>query len=365
MTKDPVCKIDVDESAAKHQVRYSGETYYFHAGQCKAAFEENPERYLDFIQERSIQRRKVVVVGTGQVGSDFAYALMISGLANSIVLIDQDRERADGQAMDLNHGLSFVQPSKIHAGDYSDCRDADIVVVTAGAAQKPGETRLELVQKNTAIFKKIIPEVVKYGPRILLIVSNPVDILTYVALKVSGYPANRVIGSGTVLDSARFRYILGNHCDVDPRNVHAHILGEHGDSEVPVWSQATIAGIPLGEYCPACRAVCSQEERDETFNQVRNAAYEIIKKKGATSFAIGLALVRIAGSILRDEQSVHTVSTLVEGEYDISDICLSVPAIIGRNGVSRIIRIPLDDSELEKLKASASVLKNTIKGLEI
>lgn len=332
---------------------------------CKASFEEDPEKYLKALQADFVEERKVAIVGAGQVGSTFAFALMISGLATSIVLIDQATDRAEGHMMDLNHGLSFVQPSSIHVGDYSDCKDASIVVVTAGASQKPDETRLDLVRRNTDIFKDIIPQVAKYNPRILLIVSNPVDVLTYVALKVSGYPMNRVIGSGTALDTARFRYLLSRRFEVDPRNVHAYIIGEHGDSEVPVWSQVNIGGVSFGEYSRVCQKDCPQDEREDIFNQVKNAAYEIIKKKGATSFAIGLALVRIVGSILRNENSVLTVSTLVDSYYGVSDVCLSVPVILSQHGVSKVLTIGLDPSEINKLQASANVLKNVIKGLDI
>jgi L-lactate dehydrogenase len=332
---------------------------------CKAPFEEDPEKYLKALQADFVEERKVAIVGTGQVGSTFAFALMISGLATSIVLIDQATDRAEGHMMDLNHGLSFVQPSSIRVGDYSHCKDASIVVVTAGASQKPDETRLDLVRRNTDIFKDIIPQIAKYNPRILLIVSNPVDVLTYVALKVSGYPMNRVIGSGTALDTARFRYLLSRRFEVDPRNVHAYIIGEHGDSEVPVWSQVNIGGVSFGEYSRACQKDCPQDEREDIFNQVKNAAYEIIKKKGATSFAIGLALVRIVGSILRNENSVLTVSTLVDSYYGVSDVCLSVPVILSQHGVSKVLTIGLDPSEINKLQASAKVLKNVIKGLDI
>lgn len=365
MARDPVCRMQVHEDQAKHQLQYRGKTYYFCTERCKASFEQDPEKYLKVMEGDFTAERKVAIVGTGQVGSTFAFALMVSGLATSIVLIDQNTERAKGHVMDLNHGLSFVQPSRIYVGDCSDCKDANIVVVTAGAGQKPDETRLDLVRKNTHIFKDIIPEIVRYNPRMLLIVSNPVDILTYVALKLSEYPMNRVIGSGTSLDTARFRYLLSRHCEVDPRNVHAYIIGEHGDSEVPVWSLANIAGISFRQYCPVCRRKCSENEREEIFNQVKNAAYEIIKRKGATYFAIGLALVRIVGSILRDENSVLTVSTLVDGYYDISDVCLSIPVILNRNGVSKTLKIALDESEIRKLQASATVLKDVIKTLDI
>lgn len=304
-------------------------------------------------------------MGAGQVGATFAFALMISGLATSIVLIDLSPQRAEGHVMDLNHGLSFVQPSRVYVGDYSDCRDANIVVVAAGAGQKAGETRLDLVRKNTDVFKDIIPQIVRYNPMTLLIVSNPVDVLTYVALKLSEYPMNRIIGSGTVLDTARFRYLLSRHCEVDPRNVHAYIIGEHGDSEVPVWSKVSIGGVSFDQYCSVCGKRCPEDVRQATFDQVRNAAYEIIKRKGATNFAIGLALVRIVGSILRDENSVLTVSTLIDSYYDISDVCLSVPVILNRNRISRILKIGLNESEVKKLQASASVLKSVIKTIQI
>jgi L-lactate dehydrogenase len=312
-----------------------------------------------------MDERKVAIVGAGQVGATFAFALMISGLATRIVLIDLSPERAEGHVMDLNHGLSFVKPSTIYVGDYSDCKDANIVVVTAGAGQKPGETRLDLVRRNTDIFKDIVPKIVRYEPRILIIVSNPVDVLTYATLRLSEYPMSRVIGSGTVLDTARFRYLLGSHCGVDPRNVHAYIVGEHGDSEVAVWSQVNIGGVAFRRYCQVCERECSEGEREEVFNKVKNAAYEVIKKKGATNFAIGLALVRIVESILRDENSVLTVSTLVNDYYDISDVCLSIPAIVNRNGISKTLSIGLEESEVEKLQASANVLKEVINSIEI
>jgi len=317
------------------------------------------------MQKAFSEERKVVIVGAGQVGATFAFALMTSGLAGSIVLIDQAAERAEGHVMDLNHGLSFVQPCRIYAGDYTDCGDASVVVITAGASQKPGETRLDLTQRNADIFKSIIPQIVQHQPKIVVVVSNPVDVLTYVALKISQYPENRIIGSGTVLDTARFRYLLSKNCQVDPRNVHAYIIGEHGDSEVPVWSQVNIGGVSFRNYCSVCHKHCGGNERDDIFNQVRSAAYEIINRKGATTFAIGLALVRIVGSILRDENSVLSVSTLLDGYYGISDVCLSIPVILNRNGVSRALDIILDESEIGKLKASADVLKAAIKKLDI
>ena len=309
--------------------------------------------------------RKVVVVGTGQVGATICYALMMSGIASTIVLINRNTDLSEGHAMDLNHGLSFVQPATIFAGNYSDCKGADIVVVTAGAAHKQGETRLDLVSRNTDIFKDVIPKITVHEPGILLIISNPVDILTYVALKVSGYPMKRVIGSGTTLDTARFKFLLSRHCRVDPHNVHAYVIGEHGDSELPVWSQANIAGLPLKEDCSACEKNCAMAERDAIFEQVKNAAYEIINRKGYTNFAIALAVVRIITSILRDENSVLTVSTLINDYYDISDVCLSIPTILNMNGIARHIKIDLDEGEIHQLQDSAKALKKIIGQLKI
>lgn len=285
--------MEIDEGQARHRTLHRRENNFFCSEDCKVKFESNPEKYSDTVGHEVSKTRKVVVIGAGQVGATICFALTMSGLASTIVLVDLDSSLAEGHAMDLNHGLSFVQPARIFAGNYSDCKGADIVVVTAGAAQKPGETRLDLVRKNTEIFKDIIPKITAHEPKTLLIVSNPVDILTYVTLKVSNYPMNRVIGSGTTLDTARFRYLLSRHCQVAPRNVHAYIIGEHGDSEVPVWSQANIAGLALKNHCPVCERNCSSKERDEIFDQVKNAAYEIINRKGYTNFAIALAVVRI------------------------------------------------------------------------
>lgn len=365
MVKDPVCGMEVNERPARHRAQYMGETHYFCSESCKTAFESHPEKYIEAYKHFASEKRKVVVVGAGQVGATFSFALMISGLASSIVLIDMNSDLSEGHTMDLNHGLSFAHPTRIFAGDYPDCEGADIVIVTAGAAQKPGETRLDIVQKNTEIFKDIIPKVAEQNPDIILIVSNPVDILTYVAFKISGYPMNRVIGSGTTLDTARFRFLLSRHCRVDPRNVHAYIIGEHGDSEVPVWSQVNIAGMPFKDYCPGCRRGCSTEEREEIFQQVKNAAYEIINRKGHTNFAISLALVRIVSSILRDENSVLTVSSLIDDYYGIKDVCLSIPVILNLNGISKHIYINLNETESHRLRVSAESLKGIIERLGI
>jgi L-lactate dehydrogenase len=360
MTRDPVCGMQVDKEDASFVSDYKGRRYYFCTSRCKKSFDEDPEKYLKLSDGSMIEERKIVVVGTGQVGSTFAFALMISGVADKIVLIDRNRGVAEGHAMDLNHSMPFSQPSIIRAGDYSDCQDASIVVITAGVPQKPGESRLALAGRNAGIFRDIIPKIAERNPRIILVVANPVDLLTHVALQISGYPMNRVIGSGTVLDTARFEYLLGEHCGVDPRSVRAHVIGEHGDSEVAVWSQVTIGGVPLKDYCPVCGRGCSPEEKAGIFENVKRAAYDIIDRKGATYFAIALGLVRMCGCILRDERSVLTASTLLDDYYGISGICLSIPTILGRNGVSKVIRIQLDRKERKQLIESAEVLKAMI-----
>ena len=317
------------------------------------------------MKEATYPTSKVVIVAAGLVGSTFAYSLMISGLAPEIVLIDVDREKCVAEAMDLNHGLPFVRPTIVRAGDYPDCRDAEIIVLTAGAAQKPGETRLELVKKNAAIMEDIVARIVSYTQRaMLLVVSNPVDVLTYVALKRSGFPPNRVMGSGTLLDSARFRYLLSHHCGIDSRNVHAYVIGEHGDSEVPAWSRVNIAGTPMETYCTLCGRGCGQQVRDRLFEQVKDSAYHIIERKGATYYAISLALVRIVESVLRNEHSVLTVSSLLNDYYGVDDVCLSVPTVVDRSGIVKVIQSPLSDLEIERFQQSAAVLKQAINELE-
>jgi L-lactate dehydrogenase len=310
------------------------------------------------------QTRKVVIVGAGAVGSTFAYALVASGHADEIVLVDARRELAEGQVLDLVHGLPFVPSVEIRVGEARDYRDASLIVVTAGAAQRPGETRLELLQKNAAIVGSVVDEVVAQGATgILLIVSNPVDVLTNVALERSGWPRGRVIGSGTVLDTARLRYLLGRHCRVDVKSVHAYVIGEHGDSEVVPWSLAHIAGVSLDDYCPCGGCRDWQAERAALEQAVRDSAYHIIQYKGATWFAIGLALVRIVGAILRDERSVLTVSTRLEGEYGLTGVCLGVPCLVGAGGVERIIEAPLAVDEAAGLQRSAEVLRQALASL--
>ncbi len=309
---------------------------------------------------------KIAVIGVGFVGSSFAYSLMIHGTVSEIVLIDIDKKRAEGEAADLNHGLSFVRPARIWAGDYPDCEGADIVVITAGLAQKPGESRLKLVDRNVGIFGQIIPKIKEYNKEcILLVATNPVDIMTYASLKLSGFPSSRVIGSGTILDTSRLRYLLAEYLRVDPRNVHAYIIGEHGDSEVPVWSLANVAGTRLKDYCPICGREYDEQYLNTIFEQVKNAAYKIIELKGRTYYAIGLGLTRIVESIIRDENAVLTVSSLLQDYYGVSDICISVPTIINRNGVREVLRLPLEKEEIKKFQNSASILKNITQSLNL
>jgi L-lactate dehydrogenase len=298
----------------------------------------------------------------GNVGATFAYTLLLSGLAHEIVLIDANRARAEGEAMDLNHSVPFAEPTRIWAGDYEDCALAALTVITAGANQKPGETRLDLIGKNAGIFRQIVPQIARYNPDgLILVTTNPVDVLTYATCKLSGLPTERVIGSGTILDTARFRYLLGQRLGVDPRSVHAYIIGEHGDSEVPVWSLANVAGVRLPDYCAAQGIDYDQATFDEIFRQTRDAAYEIIERKGATYYAIGAGLVRLVEAILRDQHSVLSVSSYIEEYYDVRDVCLSLPSIVNRGGIQDVLHLTLSPAEIEALTHSARVLKETIK----
>ncbi len=307
---------------------------------------------------------KVAIVGVGNVGATLAYGLLLSGLPTEIVLIDQNIYKAEGEAMDLTHAVPLAKPTRIYAGTYQDCKDAAITIVTAGAAQKPGETRIDLAVKNTKIFQSIVEEIVKHNPDgLILIATNPVDVLTYASIKFSGLPPNRVFGSGTILDTARFRYLLSQRFDVDPRSVHAYIIGEHGDSEVPVWSLANIAGMQLDDYCEENQMGCKSKELDEIFQRTRDAAYHIIERKGATFYAIGTGLVRIVEAVLRDQSTVLSVSSLIDDYYGISKVCYSLPTVIDRGGVERVIRLKLSKLEQEGLKNSAQVLKATIQQL--
>jgi L-lactate dehydrogenase len=309
-----------------------------------------------------MQSRKVVVIGAGAVGATYCYALAQSGLADEIVLTDRNEDLMKGQVLDLVHGQTFFPTVGIRSGNIDDCADAQLVVITAGAAQKPGETRLELIKKNAAITGSIAEDIARSGCKgVMMIVSNPVDVLTYVALKRSGWEKRRVIGSGTVLDSSRFRHLLSKHCGVDVHNVHAYILGEHGDSEFAAWSMTNIAGINIDEYCHVCNKCTGwKDQRKLIEQQVRDSAYHIINYKGSTQFAVGLALVRITGAILRSQRSILSVSTFVDSEFGIRDVCLSVPCVVSDNGVTGIIESPLTPSELTALSHSAQILRKAI-----
>ncbi len=305
--------------------------------------------------------RKVVMIGCGFVGSACCFSLMQSGLFSEMVLIDADKAKAEGEALDISHGVPFSKPIKIYAGDYDDIKNASLIIISAGANQKPGETRLDLVKKNISIFKSIIPEIKKRDFKgILLIVANPVDILTTVAIKLSGLPENRVIGSGTVLDTARLKHELGNHLNVDPRSVHAFIIGEHGDSEIAAWSSANVSGIPLHNFCEMRGHFNHQEATEKIAEDVKNSAYEIISRKKATYYGIAMAVKRICEAIVRDEKSILPISSMLHGEHGIEGISLSMPAIVGKDGVETLVPIQLNDEEVSKLRLSAKTLQDTL-----
>jgi len=316
------------------------------------------------LSKQNVGGPKIVIVGAGFVGTTFAYSLLIRGLASQVVIIDIDKMRAEGEVMDLNHGMPFAYPAKISAGDYSDCKDADMVVIAVDKGQKIGQSRLELAEGNWEIMRKIVPEITKHNAEcILLVVTNPLDVMTFAALKLSGFPKNRVIGSGTILDTARLRYLLSEYLEVDSRNVHAYIIGEHGDSEVPVWSLANVAGIRLKDYCPICHVPYDAEVFNDLFLKVRNAGYEIIKRKGRTNYAVALGMTKIVESIIRDENAIVTVSCLLEDYHGVSDICLSVPVVLNRSGVKETIRLPLDDKEIADFQKSAAIIKKVANSL--
>ena len=298
-----------------------------------------------------VNSRKVAVIGCGFVGSSSAFALMQSGLFSEMVLIDADTKRAEGEAMDISHGISFARPMQIYAGNYDDITDAAIIVITAGANQKPDETRLDLIKKNAAIMKSFVGEIKKrdFGGILLI------------ALKESGYPSNRVIGSGTVLDTGRFKYLLGEHLDVDSRSVHAFIIGEHGDSELAAWSNARIGGLKVNDFCELRGHFNHEQSMKKIFENVRNSAYEIIERKHATYYGIAMAVKRICEAIVRNEKSILPVSSLMTGEYGLNDVVLSIPAVVDETGVQKVIPIELNDEELTKLKDSANILKDIAK----
>ena len=308
--------------------------------------------------------KKIVLVGTGMVGMSFAYAAMNQNLCDELVLCDINKKRATGEAKDLNHGLAFSKTSmKIYAGEYSDCEDADVVVICAGVGQKPGETRLQLLQRNLEIFKTIVQPIVDSGfDGIFLVATNPVDIMTRVTRKLSGFPNNKVIGTGTTLDSARLRFLLGDYFDINPRNIHGYVIGEHGDSEFVPWSQITIGPKSISDELmdnPRYKL----EELEKIEDDVRHAAYEIIEAKGATYYGIGMAICRVARAILQDENSILTVSARLDGSYGMDKVYVGNPCVIGRNGATRRIELTLKNTELKKLKESCDMLDETFHGL--
>lgn len=303
---------------------------------------------------------KITIIGAGAVGATTAYTLMLSGLVSEIVLIDKDRNCAEGNALDMNHGISFVNPVKIIAGDYDDIKDSDMVIITAGANQEAGERRTDLLKRNAKIMESIAQNVLKHchDDTIILVVTNPVDIMTYIIYKISGFSRNHIIGSGTVLDTARLKYLLGEHTNIDVRNVHTYIIGEHGDSEVASWSTTTVAGMSIDNFCKSSKmcddtAVCTAR----FYETVKNSAYEIIEKKGATYYAIALAVKRIVECIIGNEKSILTVSSMLNGQYGIENMCLAVPTVVTSEGAERIIEIPLSADEAEGLQKSADKLK--------
>ena len=308
--------------------------------------------------------RKIGIIGCGNVGMTVAYTLISHGLCTELVLIDVNKQKAESEAMDLGHCLPFLSPMQIYAGDYADLIDAEMIVIAAGVGQRPGETRIDLVHRNADVFKEILKNIVTVNTDcILLIVSNPVDILTYVALKASGFPPSRVIGTGTVLDTARLKYLVGEKLGVDYRNVHSFIIGEHGDSELAVWSGANVSGINIDDFCPLCHNCHRMTDLYELYDEVKNSAYEIIRGKGATYYAIAQATRRIIEAIFGDENSILPVTAYLEGQYGLNDICMSIPSIVGAGGVKHVLDIPLCDSEYAALMTSANTLRQVINSL--
>ena len=313
----------------------------------------------------AINIRKAAIVGCGFVGASIAFRFLQQGLFSHLVLLDANHAKAEGEAMDLSDGLPYGAAMEITAGTYDDISDCALVVITAGANQKPGETRLDLIEKNTAILRSIMKEITaRPFEGIVLVVSNPVDVLTYTAWKLSGYPRHRVIGSGTVLDTARLKQLLGEELGVDSRNVHAFIVGEHGDSELAVWSGANVSGLSLDDFCRLRGKELHQASMDRMYREIRDSAYQIIQRKGATYYGIAMAVGRIAGCIVRDEHAVLPISVVLEGEYGLEQVALSIPSIVGKNGLEKILEIPLGQTEREALDNSARQLKEAFSKLE-
>lgn len=313
----------------------------------------------------TVNLRKCAIIGCGNVGATTAYTLMQTGWFSEMVLIDVNTKKAEGEAADLAHGLPFHTPMDIYAGDYTDLSDCGLIIITAGANQKPGETRLDLVRTNAKIFRSIVGNIALYNQgAILLVVTNPVDVLSYVTYRVSGFPAHRVIGSGTVLDTARLKQMVGSHLGVDSRNVHSFIIGEHGDSELAVWSSANVSGVDLHHYCDSCGRGYDKPVLDALFREVRDSAYGIIEAKGATYYAIAESVKRIVSAILRNENTILPVSALVDGHYGLNGVYMSLPCIINRSGVKQVLEIPLNEEEETYLRHSAHTLKEAVGELE-
>lgn len=305
--------------------------------------------------------RKCGVIGVGFVGATCAYTLAVSGLFSEVVLVDMNRKKAEGEAADINHGVSFAKPCFVRAGEYADLAECGLIIIAAGANQKPGETRVELLHRNRVILSSIMEQLTAVNQNaVLLIVSNPVDVLTCMAQQLSGLPVGHVIGSGTVLDTARLKYLVGQKLGVDSRNVHAFIIGEHGDSELAVWSSANISGVDLDDYCRITGITDPSTMLHQIYEDVRDAAYSIIESKGATYYGIGMAVRRIAEAIVRDEHSVLPVSSMIQGHYGVDGICLGLPSIVGKNGVESVLDIPLSTEELSRLQSSAQKMKALI-----
>lgn len=308
-----------------------------------------------------MNNRKVAIIGCGYVGAATAFSIMQSGLFSEMVMLDVDQKKAEGEAMDISHGMPFSRPMKIYAGNYDDIVDSAVIIVTAGCNQKSDETRLDLVHKNIAIYKQIMGEIAKrHVDGILLVVSNPVDILTYAAWKFSGLARNRVIGSGTVLDTARLKCLLGEELGVDARSVHAFIIGEHGDSELAVFSSANVSGIDLKDFYDMCQPDEYHEDTERIYDQVKESAYKIIEGKKATYYGVAMAVRRICECIMGNEHSILTVSGVVDGYYGAHDMALSLPCIVGNKGIEQIIQIDLDDQEEKNLKNSIQVLGDVL-----
>lgn len=310
---------------------------------------------------RQIESTRVVIIGAGLVGSTTAFTIMSQGIASEIALIDINKKRCEGEALDLQHGLSLTPTSRVWAGDYQDCKDADVVVISAGLGQKPGQSRIELAKVNAKIIADIVKKIKKYTREaIILVVSNPLDVMTMVALKASGFPARQIFGTGTTLDSSRFKFLLAQKLGVAAESVEAFLAGEHGDSEVPVFSHANIMGEPLANI-PGY----SKKIGEYVYKKTRNAAAEIISKKGATYYAVALSIARLTRAVLYNENSVFPVSVLLTGQYGLKNLCLSLPAVIGRRGIARIFKPTLNKTEIGQLKKSAKIIEKTFKDLKI